>query len=102
MDLSSNKKDDMDYDSEDEEINISENDDSDSTQRPAKRARSETRGISSDSEKNEVNNMKKIMIKADLNRNNVQMESLDKYDSSETQDRKERRNSDVSLGSTKD
>ena len=98
MDLSSSKKE--DYDSEDEEINISENDETDSI--PAKRARSESRGISSDSDKNEVNNMKKIMIKADLNRNNVQMESLDKYDSSEIQDRKERRNSDVSLGSTKD
>ena len=102
IDLSSNKKDDVEYDSEDEEINISENDDSDSIPVSAKRARSESRGISSDSEKNEVNSMKKIMIKADLNRNNVQMESLDKFDSSEISDRKERRGSEDRLSPTKD
>ena len=100
MDLSSNKKDDMDYDSEDEEINISENDDSDSPQRPAKRARSETRGISSDSEKNEINSMKKIMIKADLNRNNVHMESLDKFDSSEIPEGKDAKDRRLSSSSS--
>ena len=81
IDLSSNKKDDMEYDSEDEEINISENDDS--MQRPAKRARLDTRGLSSDSEKNEINSIKKIMIKSDLNRNNLHLETLDKFDNSE-------------------
>ena len=81
IDLSSNKKDDMDYDSEDEEINISENDDS--MQRPAKRARLDTRGLSTDSEKNDINSIKKIMIKSDLNRNNLHLETLDKFDNSE-------------------
>ena len=98
MDLSSNKKEDVDYDSEDEEINISENDETDSI--PAKRGRSESRGISSDSDKNEVNNMKKIMIKADLNRNT--MEALDKFDSADIEDRKERRSSEDALSSTQD
>jgi hypothetical protein len=100
MDLSRPQKDNMDYDSEDEEINISENDDSDSLQRPAKRARSETRGISSDSEKNEINGMKKIMIKADLNRNNVNMESLERFDSSEIPEGKDAKDRRLSSSSS--
>ena len=98
MDLSSNKKDDMEYDSEDEEINISEDDDSNSIQKPAKRSRTDTRGISSDSDKNEVGTLKKIMIKSDLNRNNVHMDTLDKHISSEIQEGND--DNDQNLGST--
>ena len=84
MDLSSNKKDDMEYESEEEEINISDNDDPAVKQNPSKRPRKDL-CLSSDLER-EVGALKKIMIKSDLNRNNVRMESVDKNDSSEKQE----------------
>ena len=84
MDLSSNKRDDMEYESEEEEINISDNDDPVVKQNPSKRPRKDL-CLSSDLER-EVGALKKIMIKSDLNRNNVRMESVDKNDSAEKQE----------------